>query len=349
MRRTASTGVQPGVDWFALDVHLREHKPGIGAWHAGVPTFVVSMPRGRVAQRVGGVITPDDGLLVEASFGFVADPRDHPLRRRLRLGPIEHLDGTVATIATAQGHVYFHWLFDVLPRLEILRRAGWDGGGAGRLVVNEPTARFQQETLARLGVRPEHMVAVPPAGQIRADRLVAPSAVGVSGNVPRWAVEFLRDRFLPPSPPPVRDPLRLYISRADAPQRRVADEDRLVRHLEARGFTTVTLGGRSLDEQVALFSRAEVVVAPHGGGLSNLVWCRPGTAVVELYADDYVNPVFWGLSELLGLRHHHVVGRPATPGARRGMGGMAVDLDAVLEATEVALTTSTAGQDVGGA
>ena len=154
--------------------------------------------------------------------------------------------------------------------------------------------------------------------------------------MPVWVFQLLRDRLLP-AEPPAGPPLRLYVSRADALQRRLADEDRLVALLEPLGFTCLTLSGRPIDEQIQLFARADVVVGPHGGGLSNLVWCRPGTAVVELYAHDYVNPVFWGLSETLGLRHHHVVGAPATPGIRRGLGDMVVDRDTTLRAIELAL------------
>jgi hypothetical protein len=172
--------------------------------------------------------------------------------------------------------------------------------------------------------------------QVVADRLVAPSTSGVSGNVPGWVCRLLREHLLP-TEPPAGPPLRLYVSRADAKQRRVADEDRLVALLKPLGFTCLTLSGRPIDEQIQLFARADVVVGPHGGGLSNLVWCRPGTAVVELYARDYVNPVFWGLSEGLGLRHHHVVGDPATPGIRRGMGDMVVDADTVLRVIDLAL------------
>jgi capsular polysaccharide biosynthesis protein len=132
-------------------------------------------------------------------------------------------------------------------------------------------------------------------------------------------------------------PLRLYVSRNDTAQRRVTDEDRLVSRLEALGFTCLTLTVRSLDEQIDLFRRAEIVVGPHGGGFTNLAWCDPGTAVVELFADDYVNPVFRGLASALDLRHHHVIGHPEQPGLPRSYGAMVVDLDAVVRVVEHAL------------
>ena len=46
---------------------------------------------------------------------------------------------------------------------------------------------------------------------------------------------------------------------------------------------TVALEDLEFRDQVALFRDAETVVAPHGGGLTNLVFCDPGTKVIELF------------------------------------------------------------------
>lgn len=301
----------------------------------GRATFTLSMPSGRVAGYFGTVITPDDGLLTEASFGFVDDDRHHPIRRRRSAGRLEHLDGTAATIAFGYADAFYHWMFDVLPRLEILRLAGWDR--YDHLVVNGSGAAYEAATLDRCGVPAERVRQLDVDTQVMAQRLVAPSTAGVCGEVPRWAAQFLRDRLMTSEPEP-GPPLRLYVSRNDAAQRRVADEDRLVARLEPLGFTPLTLTGRSLDEQIDLFRRAEIVVGPHGGGFTNLAWCDPGTAVVELFADDYVNPVFRGLASALDLRHHHVIGRPEQPGLPRSYGAMVVDGDAVVRAVEHALS-----------
>jgi hypothetical protein len=313
----------------AASLAARDHRPGR-------PTFVVTMPRGRVAGYFGSVITPDDGLLTDVSFGFVADDRRHPLRRRLSTGHLERLPGTAATIAFGHADAFYHWMFDVLPRLEILRLAGWDETRWDHLIVNASGAAYEQETLRRFGVPADRVRVVDADTQIEAERLVVPSMVGVCGDVPGWAAQILRERFLG-APPAEGAPLRLYISRADTEQRRLADEERLVPQLESLGFTCLTLSGRSLDEQIDLFSRAEIVVGPHGGGLTNLVWCRPGTAVVELYADTYVNPVFRGLSSTLGLRHHHLIGRSGRPDLPASYGAIVVEVDAVVRLVEYAL------------
>ena len=55
------------------------------------------------------------------------------------------------------------------------------------------------------------------------------------------------------------------------------------------GFSIVPPAEHSLDEQINIFNQAEIIVAPHGAGLTNVVWCNPGTVVYELFCDQYIN------------------------------------------------------------
>jgi capsular polysaccharide biosynthesis protein len=75
------------------------------------------------------------------------------------------------------------------------------------------------------------------------------------------------------------------------------------------GFRTVTLDGLKVADQAALFRDAEVIVAAHGAGLANLVFCRPGVKLIELFSPAYVNVVFWKLlSQIPDARYGYVIG-----------------------------------------
>lgn len=73
----------------------------------------------------------------------------------------------------------------------------------------------------------------------------------------------------------------------------------------------VTLEHSNLAFQFALFQAAEVVIAQHGAALANLIWCEPGTSVVEILAEERrTDPAlidyFGQLSHCLGLSYHPV-------------------------------------------
>ena len=81
---------------------------------------------------------------------------------------------------------------------------------------------------------------------------------------------------------------KIYVSRQGSLTRSVLNHDQLL--LALKGWETVSLETMSIAEQIKIFSQASHILAPHGAGLVNLIWCRTGTKVTELQA-------VWGWSE----------------------------------------------------
>ena len=134
-----------------------------------------------------------------------------------------------------------------------------------------------------------------------------------ASRLPGWyripeEARLLRDRLTPLAGS--RMGKRIYVSRAG--RRRITNEEKVRRLLVGRGFTVIEDQPRSLREQIGLFHEAEIVVAPHGAALANLLWCRPGTLVVELASECYFPPFYQNLAEFCGLRHAAVL----SPGGR---------------------------------
>lgn len=295
-------------------------------------TFVAVVSGGAAVGASGAVFAPDGRMLGDLSREFGIPPLAHPALRG-PLPPAHRVEGTVLVLAAPGSDVYYHWLLDVLPRLEIARRAGFGPGGVDRVLVSGASLPFQAETLARLGIDPARTLDAAAHPHVVADRLVVPSYPGRPEHPPRWACDFLRAALLPRVDG--ERPARLYVTRSDAALRRVVNEPEVREALEARGFRCVALTGMPVSEQAALFASADVVVGPHGSGLANLVFCAPGTRVVELFSRNFVNPCFWSLANQVGLEYAYLI----EPGERPpdyvdghcSGDDMAVDVDALLE------------------
>jgi hypothetical protein len=127
----------------------------------------------------------------------------------------------------------------------------------------------------------------------------------VLGNNDSWFflnqadVQSVRRHITSRLPPPTGPPKRLYISRSG--RRRVLNEDALVQMLDRYGFEVVPDQPRPVAEQVALYQNASVVLGPHGASFANVLFCQPGTHLIELFAPGYVPEFFRYLAHLLQL------------------------------------------------
>jgi capsular polysaccharide biosynthesis protein len=127
-------------------------------------------------------------------------------------------------------------------------------------------------------------------------------------------MQFVRDLFLNDTPKPKR---RILLSRRAAKNRRWVEEERALPELQKMGFERYEFETLSVAEQAKMFSEAEVVIMPHGGGLANCVFCSPGTHVIELFSNAYLPTFMMSLSDRLDLNYHAFVGRTKEiPGER---------------------------------
>lgn len=197
------------------------------------------------------------------------------------------------------GRAYYHWMFEVLPRVHLVQASLHD---VELYALHSCREDFQIETLKMLGVKQDEILELTEPSRIQSSRLVVTPVL--EALAPLWVCNFLRRLVLGSEPVTVEQWRRLYISRAGAKRGRpVANEREIETVLDSRGFETVRLEELSVKEQAELFASAEVVVGPHGAGFANLVFCQPGAKVVEFFNRSYVHPLYWMLSNRVQLQY----------------------------------------------
>ena len=77
--------------------------------------------------------------------------------------------------------------------------------------------------------------------------------------------------------------------------------------LAKRGFESIAPENLSVMEQAQLLSEAEAVIAPHGAGLTNIVFCQPETKIIELLHHSAVNEMYWVISNAIGLDYSYLL------------------------------------------
>ncbi len=134
---------------------------------------------------------------------------------------------------------------------------------------------------------------------------------------------------------------RIYISRRNAPDRVMANEDELEKLLEKYGFDIVAMEKYQLDEQMAITGNAELIVAPHGAGLANMIFAKPGTGIYELVPEYYMQSSFRQLAHDCGHKYSMQLGKRITSGANESQPiSWAIDIDKFKIALEDILNNS---------
>jgi len=252
------------------------------------------------------VMDKDGQLLADVSVEWGRQAEENWTFRGFGLKSPKIIQGKTLVLASTGGDTYFHWMTDVLPRIRLARQAGYDLAKFDHFLVNGLNQVFQKEALQTLRIPTERCLALVGAkSALHLEEAILPSLPGVPGVVPPETVKFLQTTF---SAKKTGSGRKIFIGRGGAKHRTLAHEREIAENLLKRGFEAVECGQLSVQEQADRFGSADTVVGAHGAALTNLVFCRPGTRVVELFSPRYVNPCYRDLCVAGGLHHSAVIG-----------------------------------------
>jgi len=210
---------------------------------------------------------------------------------------LKNLNGTVLSLLTGGGgnDNYWHWLYDVLPRLALCSKA-FSLEEIDFFLFPSIYKKFQEETLDCLNIPKNKRLSSEKFRHIKAKELIVTDhPFVISGvatedimNIPKWISQWLKDNFLKQNTISNKKNIRkVYIDRSDETSdrqasRSIINEDEVKKYLLKDNFTPVKLHNIKFSDQVQLFYNADCIVGLHGGGFANLAFCKPGTKVVEL-------------------------------------------------------------------
>jgi len=277
-------------------------------WHTTLHDAVVLKPYGIVV--VGDLIIKDTVRNVSTLYASFPEADREQINLALRhpgerfeasLGDVTEVGKPAYQLGYGVSENFFNWTLRYLSRVRMYQQQD----AARRLIVPDTRNGYIPRGLEFFGVSQREVVSLK-SGSVRVPRLElsSPSAIGRYELAP-FIVGNLRHH------PAVgqlwrRSSRKLYIPRRNVKFRRVVNEDAVEALLVAQGFTVFDAGLMPFHEQVARFRSAELIVAPHGAGLSNIVYCEPGTKVLEMIPVGYDQGVtsYRSLADLFGLQYH---------------------------------------------
>lgn len=247
-----------------------------------------------------GIITEDNALIGDLSPDH-ARKKEHPFLFYILPKAKEKLKGKTLVLAAPEGRGnYYHWMFHVIGRLSVLKALEMDINDFDHIVLNKPYKKFQEQSLLDFDLPQNKLVFIDNGDLVKIENAFLPSYLYFHPLVPH----FLRRHYLQNFKAQDNAPKKIYISRRKSPIRKLIEEEQLVELLVSEfGYQEVFLEDYSLQEQAYLMHQANFVIAPHGAGIPNIVYCKKDTKVLEILPYSWTNVIYWIYAEYQELQY----------------------------------------------
>lgn len=305
---------------FKVHRHFRASLPessGIETGFDSGPVYVVYSEDSHIDTKAG--LTLIDGQLVRETAvvpklltGYQgAAPEELAAAPRVDDGRI------VLPLASQRMGNYCRWWLDSVAKVFVSRKSTVlrDNlrGSNLDVVLPELGTRFQQQVVDLFSWQPfvfDRTNRFLHGRTVNTSGLTFGGGQRIAGMVREMAC-FLDTLIVPPEHR-VRDRTGelLYVSRNESSMRRILNENDLLPGLRDMGFHIISPGKLSLAEQIEAFRNARVVLSPHGAGLTNILFCRPNTTLIEIFPEGGVHgSAFLRIASQLDFNYYYVVGQ----------------------------------------
>ena len=230
------------------------------------------------------------------------------------------LSGFTLSILTggAGNNNYWHWMYDVLPRLAIVQKK-YNLNKIDNFLVPDLKYNFQIETLKLLNIYKKSLPSIK-YRHIESEILLTTnhpwqfsnSAHNDINNIPKWISLWIRNTFLKQKKFYHSKYKKIYIDRSDTQfsylnKRKIKNEIEIKNYLKNKGFRILNLSKFKIVDQIKIFNSAKIIVGNHGAGFANIVYCKKNTKIVE-FTNKYTAKVIKKVCKDINLKYFSIKG-----------------------------------------
>jgi len=219
-------------------------------------------------------------------------------------------------IANSNSRGFFHWMLDVLQKLEYLAQfpAVMEMTRSGEAPLIIPADHQVEFVNSTLGVHGFGTVQPAEDERIVTQQTWLVPDLAPTGNYRPEVVRNLRTRLRTHYAAQASQWERVYITRANSAKRKVVNEQEILPALQAYGFTVVDMDLLSFAEQVEVMLGVRYLVTIHGAALSHMLFMPECSRVLEIRADrDLGNHCYYVLATDLGHDYHYALAEKCDP------------------------------------
>lgn len=200
--------------------------------------------------------------------------------------------------------IYGHWILDIIPRLFLLKQAGFE---SERIVIGQ-IPQWAHYFLAMVGIEQRRLSILTEPNTTILRRVYVPSFLKVGFTLDRdfcansW-MSFVEQMQNSIKQDRTQGPHKIFVSRSQWNANRIIKNSLEVEQAAiARGYLVVYPEKLSIEEQYKTFRNASIIFGQDGSGLHNIIFCaKERLKLGVIGTKDRVN--MWHLSICDALNH----------------------------------------------
>ena len=287
-------------------------------------------------------IIKDNIIVEEASFqlrnNFNSTVNKNIVIRKGTPRFLKKLNGSVLSLLTGGGgnDNFFHWFFDVLPRLGIYER-NLNPKNINYLLCPNLNS-WQIKSLQLLGFTKEQLLSSVKYRHIFSNTIYTTShpwnfnsdIANDIENIPEWISVWLKKKFLNKKSEKIF-PKKIYIDRSDSISnlkkfRSIINEKEIIEYLKKKNFELIQLSKLNLEDEIKIFNDAEIVVGLQGAGFTNLIWSNNKTKIIELRS-KHTNKLYQNLAKQNKINFNFIESEPIGSTIAKHYGAININLE----------------------
>lgn len=200
----------------------------------------------------------------------------------------------------------FHWFVDCLSRVYLLKKYFQN---EITILVNQNILDYQIETLKFCIPKSWHIYKVKKNQKYLIKNFIFPSFLSrsMSGYLNKETINFFRKRIIKGYNIRLTKKKihNIFISRNKAKKRKILNEYLLYKVLKKYNFKIIHAENLSYKDQVKLFYNARNVIAPHGAGITNILFSKK-INLIEIHSDENVRPHYCLMAMAKNINYHPI-------------------------------------------
>ena len=199
---------------------------------------------------------------------------------------------------------FFHWVNDTLPKIILSKK--FLNENYKLIIPKNLNRKFHKSFLKKYKKNIINLNRKNTFYKIN-DAILIPE-ISPSGNPRPESLLDLRKEFkYLSSKTHVRND-KIYISRKHANRRSISNESELITFLKKENFKIYYFDKLTLKKQINLLSSSRLVVSIYGAALSNIIWMKKNSSILEFKPDNDIDTnCFFSYTSILDLNYYYLI------------------------------------------